>query len=83
MTRGLSFETNLLTPPCSQKWTLVLSVIDLKGDVIFGILEFWLLTYIAATDAHVGDADDHVVGIFSIWNWSVFESGIARSVEEA
>lgn len=38
-------------------------------------------TYVTSADADVGDANDHVVGIFDYRERSVFEAGVSRAIE--
>lgn len=39
--------------------------------------------YVASADAHVGDANDHIVRVFDNGKWLVFESGVPGSIEQA
>lgn len=39
-------------------------------------------TYVASTDTHISDTDDHVEGIFDCGNGSVLETSISGTVEE-
>jgi len=39
--------------------------------------------YVTATDADEGGPDEDIVGVLQLWNWAVFEAGVACAVEEA
>lgn len=64
---------------------LVMVCVYVKGNVGFG---WWWLgcrlagTYVASTDTHISDTDDHVEGIFDCGNGSVLETSISGTVEE-
>jgi hypothetical protein len=40
-------------------------------------------SYVAATDADEGGPDEDIVVVLQLWNWAVFEAGVACAVEEA
>lgn len=39
-------------------------------------------TYITATDADVGNANNDIVGIFEGWDRSILKTGVARTIED-